>query len=189
VTRARAVAMFCVVAIVSAGGGVAYHGWSTRGASAPAADSRALAERVLAARLPDLAGGASTLERWRGRVLVVNFWATWCDPCREEIPGFVRLQERYGAQGLQLVGIALADQPDKVAGFAREFRVNYPLLMGGMDTIELMREAGNRAGVLPYTLIIDRTGNLAGRERGGLKEARLEALVQPLLAGPGRGRQ
>ena len=87
----------------------------------------------------------------RGRVLVVNFWATWCAPCREEIPGFVRLQERYGPRGLQFVGIAF-DQPDKVAEFGREFRVNYPLLLGGLDTMELLRDAGNRAGVLPYGL-------------------------------------
>ena len=93
---------------------------------------------------------------------------------------FVRLQERYGARGLQFVGIAF-DQPDKVAEFAREFRVNYPLLLGGLDTMELLREAGNRAGVLPYTLVIDKQGRVVSREPGGLKEARLEGLVQPLF--------
>ena len=111
---------------------------------------------------------------------MVNFWATWCAPCREEIPGFVRLQERYGARGLQFVGIAI-DQPDKVAEFAREFRINYPLLIGGLETMELLRQVGNRAGVLPYTLVIDRKGNLVSREPGGLKEARLESIIQPLL--------
>ncbi|HET9405298.1 MAG TPA: TlpA disulfide reductase family protein, partial [Burkholderiales bacterium] len=89
-------------------------------------------------------------------------------------------QQRYGARGLTFVGIAI-DQPDKVAEFAREFRINYPLLVGGPDTLDLLRQVGNRAGVLPYTLVIDRGGKLVTREPGGLKEARLEALLQPLL--------
>jgi hypothetical protein len=68
-----------------------------------------------------------------------------------------------------------------VTEFAREFRMNYPLLVGGVETMELLREAGNRAGVLPYTLVIDRRGNVVSREPGGVKEAKLEDLIQPLL--------
>lgn len=169
-----------MVAIAIAAGGAAYHWFSRDDAPDREPSSRAVAERVYAARLADLAGGAPTLEQWRGRVLVVNFWATWCAPCREEIPAFVRLQERYGKRGLQFVGIAF-DQPDKVAEFAREFHINYPLLLGGLETMELLRQAGNRAGVLPYTLVIDRHGNLVSREPGGLKEGRLESLLRPLL--------
>ena len=177
--RSHAIALFAAVATVSAAGGAAYHWWS-RSTPDESPGSTAIAERVITARLTDLKGGPATLERWRGRVLVVNFWATWCAPCREEIPVFVRLQERHGGRGLQFVGIAL-DQPDKVAEFAHEFRINYPLLMGGLDTMELLRHAGNRAGVLPYTLIIDRRGNLVSREPGGIKEARLEGLIHPLF--------
>ena len=178
--RPRAIALIAAVAIVSASAGAVYHWWSRGGAAERDAASRGVADRVFAARLTDLQGGAPTLEQWRGRVVVVNFWATWCAPCREEIPGFVRLQERYGARGLQFVGIAF-DQPDKVTEFAREFRMNYPLLVGGVDAMELLREAGNRAGVLPYTLVIDRRGNVVSREPGGVKEAKLEDLIQPLL--------
>jgi thiol-disulfide isomerase/thioredoxin len=180
VTRPRAIALIAAVAIVSAAAGAGYQWWSRSGEAQREAASRTVADRVFAARLVNPEGGTPTLEQWRGRVLVVNFWATWCAPCREEIPVFVRLQERYGARGLQFVGIAF-DQPDKVAAFAREFRVNYPLLLGGLDTMELLREAGNRAGVLPFTLVIDRQGKVVSREPGGLKEARLEGLVQPLL--------
>jgi peroxiredoxin len=97
-----------------------------------------------------------------------------------EIPGFVKLQERYGSRGLLFVGVAI-DQPDKVAEFAREFGINYPMLIGGLETLELLREAGNHAGVLPYTLVIDRQGNVVSREPGGLKEMRLEGMLQPLL--------
>ena len=175
-TRARTLALFAAVAIAAAAGGAAYYRWSK---SSPG-DAGKVAERVYAARLPDLKGVPQPLEQWRGRVLVVNFWATWCAPCREEIPGFVRLQERHRSRGLLFVGIAI-DQPEKVLEFAREFGINYPLLIGGLDSMELLRDAGNRAGVLPYTLIIDRAGNLVSREPGGLKEARLEGILSPLF--------
>jgi len=178
--KARTVALFAVVAGLSAAGGVSYHLWSRGSGAEQAMDPDAVVERVLSARVADIKGGTQSLEQWRGQVLVVNYWATWCAPCQEEIPGFVRLQERYGSRGLQFVGIAI-DQPDKVAEFASEFRINYPLLLGGLETVELLRQAGNRAGVLPYTLVIDRKGNLVSREPGGLKEARLENLIQPLL--------
>ena len=177
--KARTVVLFAVVAGLSAAAGVSYHLWSP-GSGGPAMAPDSVVERVLSVRVADVKGGTQSLEQWRGQVLVVNYWATWCAPCREEIPGFVRLQERYGSRGLQFVGIAI-DQPDKVAEFASEFRINYPLLLGGLETIELLRQAGNRAGVLPYTLVIDRKGNLVSREQGGLKEARLERIILPLL--------
>lgn len=173
---ARTIALFATVALLSAAGGGAYYLWSD---AAGKAEGEVM-ERVLAAPIADLAGGTRSLAQWRGRVLVINYWATWCAPCREEIPVFVKMQERHAGRGLQFVGIAI-DQPEKVAEFAREFRINYPLLMGGADTLELMRQAGNRAGVLPYTLVIDREGKLASRQPGGIKEDRLERLIQPLL--------
>lgn len=173
-SRARAGLLFVAVALAAlAAGGALYLRSHDR--SAPT-----VPERIYGARLADLAGATQPLAQWRGRVLVVNFWATWCAPCREEVPGFVRLQERYGARGLTFVGIAF-DQPDKVSAFAREFRINYPLLIGGLETMELLREAGNRAGVLPYTLVIDRKGRLVSREPGGVKEDKLEAVILPLL--------
>lgn len=178
--KSRTLAALLAVAALSAAAGVGFHLWSRGGGSGAGLDPSEAVARVLEARVTDVKGAAQTLEQWRGRVLVVNYWATWCAPCREEIPVFVRMQERYGSRGLQFIGIAI-DQPEKVAEFAREFGINYPLLLGGIETIELMRQTGNRAGVLPYTLVIDRKGNLVSREPGGLKEARLENLVRPLL--------
>jgi thiol-disulfide isomerase/thioredoxin len=180
--QTRTLALFAVVAVASAMGGSAYYLWSRSAATVVdrSLTPHAIVERVYATRVIDLKGAGQGLDQWRGRVVVINFWATWCAPCREEIPGFVSLQERYGPLGLQFVGVAL-DQPDKVAEFAREFRINYPVLIGGLDIMDVLRLAGNRAGVLPYTLVIDRKGNLVGRERGGLKEPRLEGLIRPLL--------
>jgi thiol-disulfide isomerase/thioredoxin len=164
-----------VVAVAAAAGGYAFHHWGFG-----AGENRNASEAVLAARLADLHGETQPLGQWRGKVLVLNFWATWCTPCREEIPGFVRLQHKYGSRGLQFVGIAI-DQRDKVQAFAEEFGMNYPILLGGIDTVEMSRRAGNRAGALPYTLIMDRKGQIVGKELGGLKEVKLEGLLQPLL--------
>jgi thiol-disulfide isomerase/thioredoxin len=174
--RSPAIALFAAVALAAAAGGASYHLWLRDGTGSDSA----VAERVYSAHLPDVGGVAHSLQQWRGRVLVVNFWATWCAPCREEIPGFVRLQERHGGRGLQFVGIAI-DQPGKVADFAREFGINYPLLIGGPESLDLLREAGNKQAVLPYTVVIDRHGKVASRQPGGLKEGRLEELVKPLL--------
>ena len=178
--KARAVVVLAAVAALSAAGGAAYHLWSTGRAGGSGIEPAGVVERVLATPLADVAGGTREIGQWRGGVIVINYWATWCAPCREEIPVFVRMQERYRDRGLQFVGIAF-DQPDKVAAFASEFRINYPLLIAGLESLEQLRQAGNRAGVLPYTLVIDRKGKLVSRETGGLKEPRLERLIQPLL--------
>ena len=163
------------VAGTAAISGYAYNLWRTS-----AAPDAASADAMLAATLPDLDGKPETLRQWRGKVLAINFWATWCAPCREEIPLFVKFQKKYGGQGLQFVGIAI-DRPEKVRPYAAELQMNFPVLIGSMDSIELTRMFGNRAGVLPFTVIFGRTGAVAATEIGALKEARLEALLATLL--------
>jgi thiol-disulfide isomerase/thioredoxin len=174
VRRAVQFAAVALVAIAAAAAGYGFNLWRLERGADPAAAA------VLAARLTDLEGKTQALSQWRGKVLVVNFWATWCEPCREEIPLFVRLQKEHGAGGLQFIGIAI-DQRDKVAAFAREFGMNYPVLLGGIDTIDLSRQAGNRAGALPFTVIIDREGRVAAKKLGELKERELDTLLRPLL--------
>lgn len=178
-TRRGAFALLALVAAASAAGGYAVHRWWLSPVP-DSSDGRVRADALFAARLANLSGGTETLEQWRGRVLVVNFWATWCAPCREEIPVFIRMQTRHGARGLQFVGIAI-DRSEPVAAFQREFGMNYPVLLGGLETMELMRSTGNRVGVLPYTLVIDREGRIAGRKIGGLKESELEAMLVPIF--------
>lgn len=169
-TRHRLIVV--VVAIAAAVAGYGTYLWHLSGTGGE--------EAVMAFQLADLEGRVQPLEQWRGKVLVVNFWATWCAPCRKEIPIFVRLQEKYRSNGLQFVGIAV-DQRDRVQVFARDFGVNYPLLLGGIDTIEISRQAGNRIGALPFTLVFDRNGRIVARELGEAKETKLEALLQSLL--------
>jgi thiol-disulfide isomerase/thioredoxin len=170
-------ARFALVAAIAVGAAAAGYAVNARwraGAEAEAGSA------LMMARLTDLKGQPRSLEAWRGQVLVVNFWATWCLPCRDEIPIFIKLQERHGARGLQFIGIAI-DQREKVDAFARDLGINYPILLGGIEAIEIARRAGNRLGALPFTVMVDRSGRLVGTHLGVVREARLEALLQPLF--------
>jgi len=138
------------------------------------------AQSLLLASLPDPGGRSQTLSQWRGKVLVVNFWATWCTPCREEIPALMRVQHKYVANGVQLVGIAI-DSVSKVRDYAEEMQIDYALLIGGMETLDLARDLGNRAGVLPFTVVLDRNGKVAYTHAGALTETSLGAVLTPLL--------
>jgi thiol-disulfide isomerase/thioredoxin len=135
---------------------------------------------VLNLVLPDAAGQQQALAQWRGKVLVVNFWATWCAPCREEMPEFVAAQARDGAKGVQFVGIAV-DDVDKVRSYAKEVKLNYPALIGGYGAIELSRTLGNDLAALPFTIVLDRQGRVAHTQLGPLKQAKLDALLGRLL--------
>jgi thiol-disulfide isomerase/thioredoxin len=146
----------------------------------PAPAQPGAAEALLSAALPDLQNRPQTLAQHQGKVLIVNFWATWCPPCREEIPVFVEAQAKHGAKGLQFVGIAL-DNPRQVADFAQEYGINYPILIGGISESETLRKLGNPGGGLPYTLVYDRNGQLQEKIIGGLDQVRLERLIAPLI--------
>jgi thiol-disulfide isomerase/thioredoxin len=148
----------------------------TQGLSTPAAT-----ESLAKAKFQDLKGAPVSLDQWKGKVVVLNFWATWCPPCREEMPALMRFQQRFAANGVQIVGIAL-DSTDKVAAFGAELQINYPLLVGGNELFPLMTALGNKAGALPFTVIIDRQGNFSAGHLGALSEAQLEKLVAPRLS-------
>jgi thiol-disulfide isomerase/thioredoxin len=138
------------------------------------------ATALLALSLPDAAGKEQSIGQWRGKVVVVNFWATWCAPCREEMPEFMRAQTELGARGLQFVGIAV-DQADKVDQFAKELGLNYPTLIGGYGAVELSKTLGNSLAALPFTIIVDRQGRVAHTQLGLLKPDQLRAIVGKLL--------
>ena len=134
---------------------------------------------LLSAVFPDLSGGPTSVGQWRGKILVVNFWATWCAPCRDEIPDFVRLQEELSPKGVQFVGIA-ADQADKVAAFANELKINYPTLIANYDALELAKRVGNSGAVLPFTVVIDRRDKIVHRQVGILSPSKLRSLLSEL---------
>jgi thiol-disulfide isomerase/thioredoxin len=128
---------------------------------------------LFSAGFSDTQGAARTLGQFQGKVLVVNFWATWCGPCREEMPAFKRLQERWGARNVQFVGLANED-PRRVERFGQELGINYPLWVGGDQVGELSRRLGNRLGVLPHTVIIDPRGSVLETRVGPYTEDLLE---------------
>lgn len=134
-------------------------------------------DALFASTLRDASGKAQALAQWRGKTLVVNFWASWCPPCREEMPGFSRLQAKHAANGVQFVGIAL-DSEENVKAFTSQFPVAYPLLLGGETGTDLARRLGNARLVLPYTVLLGPAGETRWIRAGGLAERELDALLQ-----------
>jgi len=135
---------------------------------------------LLNVALPDAEGREQRLDQWRGKVLVVNFWATWCAPCRDEMGEFVRFQKQDGDKGVQFVGIAV-DQADKVQQFSKEIGLNYPALIGGLGAMQLSQALGNDLMALPFTVIVSRDGKIVHRQLGPLKAPKLEEIVGKLL--------
>lgn len=164
------------VALLAIAGGLFFYS-STSGDGAAVGEVQIAA---LEAPLSSLEGPKRSLNEWKGKVLVVNFWATWCAPCRKEIPEFIRMQRDQGAQGLQFVGIAI-DEPEPVKKYVKEVGINYPILIGEIDAVELSRTLGNELGALPFTVIFDRQGRLIRKELGGVTEAKLNRIVKDLL--------
>jgi thiol-disulfide isomerase/thioredoxin len=136
-------------------------------------------EALRSTTLIDLAGKPRRLSEWQGRVLVCNFWATWCAPCREEIPMLVSEREKYSKSGVEIVGIAI-DNAVKVGEFSTSFKISYPILLAEADGLDMMRKLGNTSGGLPYTVVADRHGTLVYRKLGAMKQADLDEILGPL---------
>lgn len=132
---------------------------------------------------PDLSGKQRNISEWRGKILVVNFWATWCPPCREEIPELIAMQRQYADQGLQIVGIAIEDQ-DTVSAFAQKNQFNYPILVAGDGGMALSQQLGNFVGAIPFTVVADAGGQIVYRRPGQMTKERLLEIIEPLLALP-----
>jgi thiol-disulfide isomerase/thioredoxin len=131
-------------------------------------------------RLPDLAGREIASSSWAGKILVINYWASWCPPCVREMPTLIRAQQAYDPGQFQVVGIAI-DTQDAVEHFLVDHPVNYPILIGNVDSVEMSRRLGNRMHGLPFTVIFDRHGRRIFSQVGEVSAPTLEAQLAPLL--------
>lgn len=127
--------------------------------------------------LTDLSGKKLSLDDYKGKVVMLDFWATWCGPCRIEIPSFVELQARYGREGLAVIGISMDDGPDPVVDFYKEFKMNYPVALGDDRLAELY---GGVLG-LPTTFLIGRDGRIYRKHVGAADPALFEQEIKELL--------
>ncbi len=127
--------------------------------------------------LVDLQGRRVSLADYKGKVVLLDFWATWCVPCETEIPRLVEWQEKYRAQGLQVIGISMDDSPEPVSKFYRQFRINYPVALG---TEKVARAYGGILG-LPVNLLIDRDGRIQAKYTGETDLHNLQQEIERLL--------
>ena len=130
-------------------------------------------------RLVDSEGVMRDVDEWRGKALLINFWATWCAPCREEVPELVAAQDEFADQGLQVLGIAI-DEAQPVRRFMEELGFNYPSLIAPTQGMELMARYGND-GALPLTLAFDPEGRLVGRKLGRVSASEIRTFVAAML--------
>lgn len=129
--------------------------------------------------LKDMDGNDVDLASYKGNVILLNFWATWCGPCKIEIPGFIELQDEYGDDGFVVLGLSTDDTPDQIKPFAEEFAVNYPMLVG-LDE-ESFQEAWGPIWGLPMTFWIDRDGTWCKTHMGIGTKDEFEADLKSLL--------
>lgn len=127
---------------------------------------------------PDLDGRQRDSSEFADKVVVLNFWATWCPPCRKETPAFIELQKTF-ADAVQFVGIAI-DDAEPVREFADSFGMNYPVLLGDIEAVAMARRLGNRYEGLPFTVVARRDGRVVLRHAGGLEREQLEPLLLEL---------
>ncbi|MGE5468329.1 MAG: TlpA disulfide reductase family protein [Ignavibacteria bacterium] len=141
-------------------------------AAAPAAPSAA---PLFAAPLVGLDDKPTTLSAWKGKPVIVNFWARWCTPCRKEIPEFIKARARHKGSGVELIGVALEEQGTAVREFAKAYDMEYPLVLVKDNAMGLMSELGNAQLGLPFTLAIDREGRVAYVKLGPMSAADMDA--------------
>lgn len=166
--------LFGAVALAFAGLGIFFADRHTR----PEAADPSVVQYFLSQSLTDPSGKNQQMAQWKDKILVINFWATWCTPCVEEMPELVELQDEIGPAGKQIIGIGI-DSAANIAEFAGKHKITYPLYVAGVEGTSLARRFGNESGGLPFTVVVDRTGRIHKAYLGRLK---MDQLRQDLKA-------
>jgi thiol-disulfide isomerase/thioredoxin len=174
---ARVLAVVAVTALAAGAGAYLYRSRVT--ATAVAAPEPP--PMVLAATLPDISladrnGEMRSFNHWQGRSLIVNFWATWCAPCRREIPLLEKLQREHSADGFQVIGVAV-DFRDKVLAYAAEMKIDYPLLIGEQEAMDAAAAFGVEVVGLPFTVFSDGQGRIIAAHMGELTSAEADVIL------------
>ena len=164
-------------------GGLAYYWfWSGDDGAIDAAVEQAI--ELHSIPLSGLDGGQTLLGDWRAEILVVNFWAPWCAPCRREIPALIEVQRQYAARGVRILGIAF-DNAEQVRRFAEEYGIDYPLFLAGNRSAMYNAALNNPSGSLPYTALLDRDLQIVFQHNGELQAETLRTQLETRLAPPG----
>jgi thiol-disulfide isomerase/thioredoxin len=172
----RPALLFAAVALVFGAGGI-YFGMRHHAPQTSASSSTAMT--FFAQQLPDATGTQQALSQWQGRPLVVNFWATWCPPCVEEMPELSALQAELALGNLQIIGIGV-DSPSNIRDFTTRYKIAYPVYVAGLTGTDLARGFGNQGGGLPFTVLLDKKGHVVKTYLGRLKMEQLRADIAAL---------
>ncbi|NOT13058.1 MAG: TlpA family protein disulfide reductase [Methylococcaceae bacterium] len=163
--------LFIIIATLAITSGVlTRNSWSLKQTTIP----------LPAFNLSDLSGKQHDISEWKGKILIINFWATWCPPCKKEIPEFIALQNDYSDQGLQFIGVAIDNRND-VNEFLTTIKINYPILIAEDEGIALINKLGDTSGTVPFTVVVDPDGQIIYRHPGNFSKNQIMALVGPLL--------
>lgn len=172
----RTILILVLACLAAAGGWWLQNGWANRMPDQPpppaGVKTFAVGDFVGAYALPDLKGRSTALAAWHGKVVLLNFWATWCAPCRQEMPMLAKLQHEHAGDGLQVVGVAM-DQPQSAARFLQHLPVGYPILIGIDADPVPTTTFGDTAGLLPYNVLIGRDGRILKIKLGALDPSTL----------------
>jgi len=168
------VLLFAIAMVIAGGSGFALHRYlnPTKVVANPV-----IGQQRLEFGANDLDGSFRNIKEWDGKIIFLNFWATWCPPCKKEIPHFIELQKAYGEQGFQIIGLAV-DNEDDVREYAEDMGINYPSLIVEGEGVGLAKRYGNGVGVLPYTVIIERDGEISNTFLGELSKKRAKELLE-----------
>jgi peroxiredoxin len=162
--------------------GAGFAGWrayerADTQALVPSNASAQAVAKIWALQLPDAEGKPQALAQWQGKTLVLNFWATWCPPCREEMPLLSQTQTKWQAQGVQVVGIGI-DEASLIRKFSDTHKLPFPLLVAGLEQIGLAEQLGNSMRGLPFTVVIDSDGKLRHVKLGPFRGDQLDRLLE-----------